>query len=80
MRLMHAFLLTNHEVCYGTVDTQGKDSHWNEINENFSQEKDRHTIVATHVLMTARVGRIVQPLNIMKLRYPLHEECFILDE
>ena len=47
-------LLTDHEVGYGGVYTQGEDSHGDEVNEHLGQEEDGHTIVATHILMAAR--------------------------
>ena len=47
-------LLTDHEVGYGGVNTQGKDPHGDEVNEHLGQEEDRHTIVATHILMAER--------------------------
>ena len=50
-------LLTNHEVHYNTVYTQRKDSHRNKINQHLGQEEDSNTIVATHILMTARSSR-----------------------
>ena len=69
---MSAFFcsLTNHEVYYNTVYTQGEDSHWNEINKHLGQEEDGHTIVTTHILVTASGERMVQPLKlIVKQRY-----------
>ena len=56
--LMHVdecFLsLTDHEVHYAAVDTQGDDSHRSKINEHLGQKEDSSTIVATHILMTER--------------------------
>ena len=53
-----------------TQYTLGEDSHWNEVNEHLGQEEDRHTIVATHIIVTTSGERMVQPLTlIMKQRY-----------
>ena len=67
-------LLTNHEVGYGGVYTQREDSHGDEVNEHLGQEEDRHTIVATHILMAARskgikLKSIAIEKRIMKQRY-----------
>ena len=50
-------LLTDHEVDYAAVDTQGNDSHRSKINEHLGQKEDGSTIVATHILMAGRLIR-----------------------
>ena len=47
-------LLTDHEVDYAAVDTQGDDPHRSKINEHLGQKEDGSTIVATHILMAGR--------------------------
>ena len=70
--------LTDQEVYYAAVDTQGDDSHRSKINEHLGQKEDGSMIVATHVLMAARSKSNNYEAN--NYIVSLHEERFIPDE
>ena len=67
-------LLTDHEVYYAAVYTQGDDSHRSKINEHLGQKEDGSTIVATHILMAVRENREYN-FEFLRVKLAIFTEC-----